>query len=467
MKTFNKFFAVNLLALMSVFFMNSDSNADVYTFTESLSGLEEVPPNASTGTGLLTGTYDDGTNALSFNVSFSGLSAGTTAAHFHGPAAVGVNAGVQIGFTGFPTAVTSGVYNNNFILTASQETDFLAGLWYVNVHTTALPGGELRSQLNPAVILSANVYAISETLSGLEEVPPNASPGSGLLTGTYNDGTNVLSFSVSFSGLTANTTAAHFHGPAAVGVNAGVQIGFTGFPTGVTGGVYINNFVLTASQESDLLANLWYVNIHSSIFPGGEIRSQLFPDIVLPVELSSFTSVISGNDVILNWTTAAEINNSGFDIERKSNGLVWDKIGFVSGQGNSNEIHSYIFTDNDLNTGVYNYRLKQIDLNGNFEYFNLSNEVNIGVPADFDLSQNYPNPFNPETKIDFTIPENGNVSLQLYDYTGRLVKTLFGGFKSAGYYSYKLNASDISSGIYFYKLESGNQSITKKLMLVK
>ncbi|MFZ1321861.1 MAG: CHRD domain-containing protein [Ignavibacteria bacterium] len=312
----------------------------------------------------------------------------------------------------------------------------------------------------------ANMYSISESLSGLEEVPPNASPGTGLLTGTYDDVTKILSINITFSGLFAGTTAAHFHLGAA-GVNGPVQLGLVGFPTGVTNGLFNNNYVLTALQESDMLNDLWYLNIHTTQIPGGEIRTQVEPEIILPIELSSFSSVIKGNDVLLNWSTSSEVNNSGFDIERSNENSVWEKIGFINGAGNSNESHSYFFKDNDLNTGVYNYRLKQIDFNGNFEYYNLSNEISIGTPENFELSQNYPNPFNPETNIDFTIPENGNVSLQLYDYTGRLVKTLFGGFKSAGYYSYKLNASDISSGIYFYKLESGNQSITKKLMLVK
>ncbi len=466
MKNFKFTFALLAMALLFVVTLHSASNAGTYSISETLSGLEEVPPNGSPASGVLIGNYDDVTNTLIFAVSWQNFSAGTTAAHFHGPAPIGSNAGVQIGFTGFPLGVTSGNYPNTFILTAAQETQLLSGLWYVNIHSTAFPGGEIRSQINP-VIPSGNIYEIYETLSGLEEVPPNASPGTGNLRGTYDDNTNTIVFLVYWQNFTAGTTAAHFHGPALPGVNAGVQIGFTGFPTAVTSGSYGNIFVLTAAQETQLLNGLWYVNIHSSQFPGGEIRSQLNPDIVLPVELASFVSVISGNDVTLNWSTSSEINNSGFDIERSSSPEVWEKIGFINGAGNSNESQSYSYTDKGLNAGVYNYRLKQIDFNGNFEYYNLSNEVVIGVPNAFELSQNYPNPFNPETKIDYSVPVNENVKLNLYDMSGKLVRTLVNEFRSAGYYSYRLNASDLSSGIYIYKLESGSVSISKKLMLVK
>ncbi|MBS1516472.1 MAG: T9SS type A sorting domain-containing protein [Bacteroidetes bacterium] len=186
----------------------------------------------------------------------------------------------------------------------------------------------------------------------------------------------------------------------------------------------------------------------------------------LPVELSSFTSSVNKRDVTLNWSTVAEINNSGFDIERSSNGI-WTKAGFVSGNGTSGSVNNYSYTDKNLNSGNYNYRLKQIDFNGNFEYYNLSNEVNIGIPAGFSLSQNYPNPFNPSTTINFDIPEDGKVSLKMYDMSGKEVSTLVNEIKTAGYYSVSFNASNLSSGIYFYELNSGNFNSVKKMMLVK
>ena len=144
---------------------------------------------------------------------------------------------------------------------------------------------------------------------------------------------------------------------------------------------------------------------------------------VLPVELSSFTSNINNRDVTLNWSTSSEVNNSGFDIERSSNGT-WSKVGNVTGNGTSTVGHNYSYTDRNLASGNYSYRLKQVDYNGNFEYHNLSNEVIVGVPVNYDLSQNYPNPFNPSTSINFDLPIDGKVSLKLYDMNGREVMTL-------------------------------------------
>jgi len=195
---------------------------------------------------------------------------------------------------------------------------------------------------------------------------------------------------------------------------------------------------------------------------------QLSFDWNLPVELTSFTSEIMKNDVTLKWTTSSEDNNERFEIERSlTNSKDWDMVGAVLGFGNSNIPVSYSFTDKALNTGNYNYRLKQIDFNGHLEYFNLINEVSIGTPVKFNLSQNYPNPFNPVTQIDFEIPLDGNMNISVYDNNGKLVSTITNGFKTAGYYTSYFNASDLSSGLYFYRLESQNSSQVKKMTLIK
>lgn len=197
------------------------------------------------------------------------------------------------------------------------------------------------------------------------------------------------------------------------------------------------------------------------------VRGLGYIDPLLPVELSSFVSSISGNEVTLNWSTASETNNSGFDIERTSANGSWSKVGNVTGNGTSSTGHNYSFADRNLNSGIYNYRLKQIDFNGNFEYFNLSNEVIIGIPVQYELSQNYPNPFNPSTKIDYQLPNDGGVDISIYDNSGKEVMIIVNEFKTAGYYSVNLNASSLSSGVYFYKITSGDFSAVKKMMLLK
>ena len=183
--------------------------------------------------------------------------------------------------------------------------------------------------------------------------------------------------------------------------------------------------------------------------------------------MSSFISTINGRDVTLNWTTSSETNNSRFEIERSETTGQWSKVGSVQGNGTVFSPVNYSFTDRDLNTGSYNYRLKQIDFNGNFKYFNLNNEVNIGIPAKFGLSQNYPNPFNPSTKINFDLPVDGKVTLKIFDISGREVSTLINEFRSAGYYTIDFKADNLSSGIYLYTLTSNGISLTKKMLILK
>ena len=203
-------------------------------------------------------------------------------------------------------------------------------------------------------------------------------------------------------------------------------------------------------------------------------------DIPLPVELSLFTSIVTNNNVHLKWTTAIEENNSGFDIELSnakghtaaSQGVSteWIKIGYVPGSGTTTTPNNYSFINRGLNSGKYNYRLKQIDFNGNFQYYELSNEVEIGLPSDFLLLQNYPNPFNPVTKIDYTLPADGNVSLSIYDAVGREVAKLVNDNHKAGYYTISFDASQFASGVYYYRLSLNGEkkfNDTKKMLLVK
>ena len=190
-------------------------------------------------------------------------------------------------------------------------------------------------------------------------------------------------------------------------------------------------------------------------------------NVSLPVELSSFTSSVLNNKVILNWSTVSEQNNSGFEIERKSNSTSWAKLNFIKGNGTSSLTHNYSFTDNHLATGNYNYRLKQIDFNGNFKYYDLSNEVIVGIPSKFSLSQNYPNPFNPETKINYSLPVSNFVTLKIFDMSGKEIMQLVNEKQDAGYYTVRFNAAGLASGTYFYKLNADGFSEVKKMMVIK
>jgi hypothetical protein len=181
----------------------------------------------------------------------------------------------------------------------------------------------------------------------------------------------------------------------------------------------------------------------------------------MPVEMNSFTYSVNTNNVNLKWNTNSEINNKGFEVQRNS-GNGWAVSGFVS----ANPTKSYSFTDNNLQSATYQYRLKQIDFNGNFEYFNLNGAIKVGSPSKFSLSQNYPNPFNPSTKISFQIPSDEFVTLKVYDNTGREVLSLVSENKTAGYHTVEMK-SNLTSGIYFYHLTAGSFSETKKMTVIK
>ncbi len=188
----------------------------------------------------------------------------------------------------------------------------------------------------------------------------------------------------------------------------------------------------------------------------------------LPVDLVDFNTSVTGADVVLNWATYSEINNAGFEIERTvlpTN--TWSRIGQVKGNGSVNTFSKYSYVDRNLQSGIYHYRLKQIDFNGNFEYFQLPEAVTIGVPDKYFVDQNYPNPFNPHTTIAYGIPQAGNVVLKIFDMAGREVKTLVNEYKDAGYYVARFDGSSLSSGTYIYRIESGNFVSAKKMVLLK
>jgi serine protease AprX len=189
----------------------------------------------------------------------------------------------------------------------------------------------------------------------------------------------------------------------------------------------------------------------------------------VPVELVSFTAMHNGSEVVLQWSTATEDNNLGFDIEKSSAGFVWEKIGFVNGNGTTTERNNYTFTDAaPLKTTVF-YRLKQIDYDGKSTYSSVVS-VDPVLIGSFELAQNYPNPFNPITKIRFTIPEEVsgvNVLLKVYDVLGNEVMVLVNEARQSGEYETELNASSLSGGVYFYTLSAGSFSSVKKFVLLK
>ena len=204
-------------------------------------------------------------------------------------------------------------------------------------------------------------------------------------------------------------------------------------------------------------------------FYGNEATAYV-PEVV-PVELLSFSSSVVDNGITLNWITATEINNSGFQIERRKTknekSEVWENIGFVNGHGTTTEPKSYSFNDENLSAGKYQYRLKQIDFDGTFEYSNIV-EVEILPPAKFSLYQNFPNPFNPSTNIQYALASRQFVTLKVFNSLGEEVETLVNEYQEAGAHSklYIVNSA-LPSGVYYYQLKAGEFIQTRKMILLK
>jgi photosystem II stability/assembly factor-like uncharacterized protein len=228
-----------------------------------------------------------------------------------------------------------------------------------------------------------------------------------------------------------------------------------------------NNWEL---QGSGTLNTLYSIHINSNndgwCIGGDGIILKYIKNSFVPVELSNFTAILKTSEVLLIWETITETNNLGFDIERKSDKAEWKKIGYVSGQGTTIKPSDYSFTDKKIEEGINYYRLKQLDLDGSFNYSN-SIQVSLNNPDKFSLSQNYPNPFNPSTMINYSIPQKNFVTIKIYDILGKEIKTLVNEEKSAGKYEVNFDGSDLSSGAYYYRLQAGAFMDTKKFVLVK
>lgn len=186
----------------------------------------------------------------------------------------------------------------------------------------------------------------------------------------------------------------------------------------------------------------------------------------IPVELTSLIASTNGKEVLLSWSTATELNNKAFEIQRKFGASEFATIGSVKGNGTTTSPNHYRFVDNPTEAGKYSYRLKQVDFDGRFEYSQVV-EVEWTSVSTFNLAQNYPNPFNPTTTFKYGIIEKANVRLSVLNLLGEEVAVLVNEVKDVGNYSMVLNAVDMPSGVYYYQLKAGNLVETKKMLLLK
>lgn len=203
---------------------------------------------------------------------------------------------------------------------------------------------------------------------------------------------------------------------------------------------------------------------------------EIKPDSTLPVQLIYFYADSYIDSIVIQWGTATETENYGYNLERSIssiNNFEW--LAFISGNGNSNSPKFYSYTDTLIDSNkVYYYRLKQIDTNGSFKYSDTITVNYLTSVEDeqmqnygFKLFQNYPNPFNPNTNISFQILEPSEVKLLVYNSLGQLIKILIDDELETGYYNYNFNANNLSSGVYFYQLIVGKNTLTRMMILNK
>jgi len=186
----------------------------------------------------------------------------------------------------------------------------------------------------------------------------------------------------------------------------------------------------------------------------------------VPVELVSFTGRQNGDMIDLEWSTATELNNRGFEVQRSLNRSEWFTAGFIDGAGTKSSSTDYRFSEKVAGTGTIQYRLKQIDFDGSYKFHGPVN-IESDVVLSYDLMQNFPNPFNPSTVIRYSLPVAGVVTIDVFDALGEKVSTLLNGQVEAGYHSIAFDAAKLPSGLYFYKINSGNFTAVKKMLYLK
>jgi agmatine deiminase len=264
------------------------------------------------------------------------------------------------------------------------------------------------------------------------------------------------------------------------------SLGYTSIPMTVLSGDTMVGYIPFQQDGTEVF---YYINATSNSgktinkpMPAPDGYYHFVVDNDIPVELISFNASVNRNSVLLEWATASETNNFGFEVQRLQdypNGSLrdkitklqnWEKVGFVDGNGTTTQSQFYNFTDKDLTPGSYKYRLKQIDFDGSYEY---SSEIEVEVlaPGSFALEQNYPNPFNPSSVITYQLPVSSDVTLKVYDILGNEIVTLVDEYKQAGKYKVEFNPvsgnRNLASGIYFYQLKVDSFIETKKMLLMK
>ena len=294
MKNFNKIVGAVVIAIAMMSACSKENEQAPLEIAEDeviekkgllLEGSQEVPAKNTKACGTLDVSYNKTTKMLTYTITWTDLTGNPVGAHIHGEAPRGINAGIKHDFAALIPKTTSGTFTNSVLVdeVAIKEAGLLAGLYYVNLHTPMNPGGEIRGQIEfeKAEIVSKKGLL----LEGAQEVPAKTTAACGTLDITYNKTNKVLTYSITWTDLTGAPVGAHIHGEAPRGVNAGIKHDFAALIPKMTSGSFSNWLIVDeiAIKEKDLLDGLYYINIHTPLNPGGEIRGQFEfkkPDVI-------------------------------------------------------------------------------------------------------------------------------------------------------------------------------------------
>jgi hypothetical protein len=483
-------------------------------FTATLSGAQENPPVTTTASGTGAFTLNDTWTELRYVITYRGLSGTITGGHFH-TGAVGSNGPVvrNIATSGDPASAT--IVGSRKSTDATQPLtlalvdSLLTGRAYVNFHTAANPGGEMRGQVNLAVGIQ-----FTASLAGSQENPPVSTTASGTGAFTLNAARTALTYDITYRGLSGTLTGGHFH-TGAVGVNGPVvrNIASVGDPaSATTSGTWQSTDAtqpLTTALVDSLIAGRVYVNFHTSANAGGEMRGQLSM-----TGGTGFTASLSGAQENPAVTTGASGTGS-FSLNSQRTELQYNityvgMSGTLTGGhfhtgavGRNGSVVRNIVTVGDPASATIGGIWATSDatqpltaalvdsLIAGKIYVNFHTAANAGgeirgqatfgtdvvtsvektsnvIPSEFTLQQNYPNPFNSSTAISFDLPRTARVSLKVYNVLGQLVATLLDDVRQPGSYRISFNAATLGSGMYFYRLLSdAGFSETRKMLLLK
>lgn len=475
-------------------------------FQSNISGAAQTSPVNTEASGKVVAELIG--NSLVVTGSFSGLSSAVATeiaggAHIHNAQAGSDGAVIFVLDAELSADQMGGTFaraDNTFELSDEQIEQLFARGLYINIHTAMYNGGEIRGQILPV----AQTY-LTARLSGLNEVidgSPIETSAPGLVLGELTG--SMLTISGSFMGLesalaTEIAGGAHLHTASAGSNGAVAKVLTVDSSMDLMSGTFMasdNMFTLSESEREAVLMAGVYVNIHSVENQSGEIRGQLLKDIAFypaapmitaPAE-GAMVDLSAGGDITAMWSTSSDAGMNPIVYiwevatdEDFTNSVVWASTGMNAMISVPADVVDMILADAGVALGgtatIYH---RAYASNGSFSSAGEArsvvltratstsvDDVETGLPTEVALDQNYPNPFNPTTQIQFALPQEGQVSIQVYDMTGRMVATLVDGNFAAGRHTVQFDARDLSSGMYIYRLTAQGLSITNKMTLVK